>query len=155
MTLVPLAIMSFYILADFTILKKQIDNSTGSLQDESNTSFQKVKEIAITNIEETLDAQSDKLIRIRLLEISKQISEFLRSVETDAIFLSTLSQDEQTYISFVNSKQKSVWFNRDTIVLLPEYSEISFTGTDGVERIKIKNGSIKRDFLDLRKDMNL
>ncbi len=94
MTLVPLVIMSFYLLTDFPVLKKQIDNATGSLQYESNTSFQKVKEIAIIKSEETLDAQSDKLIRIRLIEISKQISEFLRTTQADAIFLSTLPQDE-------------------------------------------------------------
>ncbi|MDO8725944.1 MAG: GAF domain-containing protein [Candidatus Methanoperedens sp.] len=155
MTLVPLVIMSFYILTDFPVLKKQIDNSTGSLQYESNTSFQKVKEIAIKNSEETLDAQSDKLIRIRLIEISKQISEFLRSTQADAIFLSTLPQDEQTYLGFVNAKRKSVWFNRDNYVMLPLYSELSFIGTDGVERIKIQNGSIRKDFVDLGNDMNL
>lgn len=155
MTLVPLVIMSFYILTDFPVLKKQIDNSTGSLQYESNTSFQKVKDIAIKNSEETLDAQSDKLIRIRLIEISKQISEFLRITQADAIFLSTLPQDEQTYLGFVNAKRKSVWFNRDNYVMLPLYSELSFIGTDGVERIRIQNGSIKKDFVDLSNDMNL
>jgi len=153
--LIPLGIMSFYILSDFPVLKKQIENATGSLQYESNTSFQKVKEIAIKNSEETLDAQSDKLIRIRLIEISKQISEFLRSAQADAIFLSNLPLDEQTYINFMNTKSKAVWFDIDNYEMLPMYSELSFIGIDGVERIKIKNGSIKRDFLDLSKDMNL
>jgi len=155
MTLVPLVIMSFYIMTDFPVLKKQIDNSTGSLQYESNESFQKVKDIAIKNSEETLDAQSDKLIRIRLIEISKQISEFLRGAQADAIFLSTLPQDEQTYLGFVNAKQKSVWFNSDNYVMLPVYSQLSFIGTDGVERVKIQNGSIRKDFVDLSNDMNL
>jgi hypothetical protein len=147
--------MSSFILSDFPVLKKQINNATDSLQYESNQSFQKVKEIAIKNSEDTLDAQSDKIIRIRLIEISKQISEFLRSIEDDAIFLSTLPQDEQTYISFVTSKRKAVWFNTDNYEMLPVYSELSFIGTDGVERIKIKNGTISKDLLDLSKDVNL
>ncbi len=153
--LIPLVIMSSYILSDFPVLKKQINNATDSLQYESNLSFQKVKEIAIKNSEDTLDAQSDKLIRIRMIEISKQISEFLRGVEDDAIFLSTLPQDEQTYIGFVNSKRKAVWFNSDNYEMLPVYSELSFIGIDGLERVKIKNGSISKDLLDLSKDANL
>lgn len=153
--LIPLVIMSFYILSDFPVLKKQINNTTDSLQNETYLSFQKVKEIAIKNSEDTLDAQSDKLIRIRLIEISKQISEFLRSVEDDAIFLSTLTQDEQTYLSFVKSKRKAVWFNNDNYEMLPLYSEISFIGTDGMEKVKIKNGTVSKDLLDLSKDMNL
>ena len=153
--LIPLVIMSSSILSDFPVLKKQINNATDSLQYESNLSFQKVKEIAIKNSEDTLDAQSDKLIRIRLIEISKQISEFLRGVEDDAIFLSTLPRDEQTYLSFMNSKRKSVWFNSDNFEMLPVYSELSFIGTDGVERVKIKNGFISKNFLDLSKDANL
>jgi len=144
--------MSFYILSDFPVLKKQINNATDSLQYESNQSFQKVKEIAIKNSEDTLDAQSDKLIRIRLTEISKQISEFLRGVQDDAIFLSTLPQDERTYLSFANSQRKAVWFNSDNYEMLPVYSELSFIGTDGVERVKIKNGYISKDLLDLSKD---
>lgn len=144
--------MSSYILSDFPVLKKQINNATDSLQYESNQSFQKVKEIAIKNSEDTLDAQSDKLIRIRLIEISKQISEFLRGVQDDAIFLSTLPQDERTYLNFMNSRRKAVWFNTDNYEMLPVYSEISFIGTDGMERVKIKNGSISKDLLDLSKD---
>ncbi|MBU4075470.1 MAG: hypothetical protein KKI06_01955, partial [Euryarchaeota archaeon] len=150
--LIPLVIMSSYILSDFPVLKKQINNATDSLQYESNQSFQKVKEIAIKNSEDTLDAQSDKLIRIRLTEISKQISEFLRGVQDDAIFLSTLPQDERTYLNFMNSRRKAVWFNTDNYEMLPVYSEISFIGTDGMERVKIKNGSISKDLLDLSKD---
>lgn len=155
MTLVPLVILSFYIMTDFPALKEQIDNSTGSLQYESNASFQKVKEIAIRNSEDTLDDQSDKLIRIRLLEISKQISEFLRSTEDDTIYLSTLSPDEQKYLSFIISKKKSIWFDTDNYVELPIYSELSFIGIDGIERIKIRNGTIRKDFVDLKDDMNL
>ncbi|MBU3967358.1 MAG: GAF domain-containing protein, partial [Euryarchaeota archaeon] len=150
--LIPLVIMSSYILSDFPLLKIQINNATDSLQYESNQSFQKVKEVAIKNSEDTLDAQSDKLIRIRLIEISKQISEFLRGVQDDAIFISTLPQDERTYLGFVNSKRKSVWFNSDDYEMLPVYSELSFIGTDGVERVKIKNGGISKDLLDLSKD---
>ncbi|MDP3104011.1 MAG: GAF domain-containing protein [Candidatus Methanoperedens sp.] len=150
--LIPLVIMSSYILSDFPVLKKQINNATDSLQYESNQSFQKVKEIAIKNSEDTLDTQSDKLIRIRLIEISKQISEFLRGVQDDAIFLSTLPQDERTYLNFMNSRRKAVWFNTDNYEMLPVYSEISFIGTDGMERVKIKNGSISKDLLDLSKD---
>jgi signal transduction histidine kinase/HAMP domain-containing protein len=153
--LIPPGIMSFYILSDFPDLKKQIDNATGSLQSESNTSFQKVKELSIKNSEDTLDEQSDKLIRIRLIEISKQISEFLRGAQGDVIYLSTLPQDEQIYINFVNAKRKAVWFNIDNNEMLPVYSELSFIGTDGVERIKIKNGSIRKDFVDLYYDGNL
>ncbi len=154
-TLIPLVIMSFYILSDFPVLKKQIDNTSRSLQSESDTRFQKVGEIAIKNSKDTLDAQSEKIIRIRLLEISKQISEFLRGVEEDTMLLTKLPQDEQTYLNFVNNKKKEVWFNKDTYAMLSVYSEVSFIGTDGVERIKIRNGSIRNDYLDLSKEKNL
>ncbi len=155
LVLIPLVIMSFYILSGFPVLKTQIDNAAVSLQNETNTSFQKVKEIAIKNSEDTLDNQSDKLIRVRLIEISKQISEFLRNAQNDALFLSTLPRDEQTYLGFVNSRRKAVWFDRDNYEMVPVYSEVSFIGTDGLERIKIKNGSIRKDFFDLNKDRNL
>src|SRR5574341_599678 len=154
-TLIPLVIMSSYISSDFPILKKQIDNASQLLQSESNNRFQKVEEIAIKNSKDTLDAQSEKIIRIRLHEISKQLSEFLRDVERDMLLLAELPQDAQTYLSFVNTKKKAVWFNRDTYDMLPVYSEVSFIGTDGVERIKIRNGSIRYDYLDLSKDKNL
>ncbi|MFZ2411998.1 MAG: hypothetical protein WAW23_10540, partial [Candidatus Methanoperedens sp.] len=154
-TLIPLLILSFYVLSDFPVLKKQIDNASQSLQSESAGRFQKVGDIAIKNSKDTLDAQSEKLIRMRLLEISKQISEFLRSVEDDALLLAKLPMDGQTYESFVNTKKKAVWFNKDNYAMLPVYSELSFIGTDGVERIKIRNGSIRYDYLDLSKDENL
>ncbi len=155
LVLIPLVILSFYILSGFPVLKTQIDNAAVSLQNETNTSFQKVKEIAIKNSEDTLDNQSDKLIRIRLIEISKQISEFLRNAQSDALLLSTLPRDEQTYLDFVNARRKAVWFDRDNYEMVPVYSEVSFIGTDGLERIKIKNGSIRKDFFDLNKDGNL
>ncbi len=154
-TLIPLSILSFYVLSDFPVLKKQIDNASQSLQSESAGRFQKVGDIAIKNSKDTLDAQSEKLIRMRLLEISKQISEFLRSVEDDTLQLAKLPMDGQTYQSFVNTKKKAVWFNKDNYAMLPVYSELSFIGTDGVERIKIRNGSIRYDYLDLSKDENL
>ncbi|HIH44043.1 MAG TPA: GAF domain-containing protein, partial [Candidatus Methanoperedenaceae archaeon] len=154
-TLIPLVIMSFYILSDFPVLKKQIDNASLSLQSESEERFQSVADIAIKNSKETLDAQSEKIIRIRLLEISKQISEFMRGVEDDTLLLAELPQDVQTYLSFVSTKKKSVWFDRDTYAVLPVYSELSFIGTDGLEIIKIRNGSLRYDYLDLSKDKNL
>lgn len=154
-TLIPLLIMSFYMLSDFPVLKKQIDNASQLLQSESDTRFQKVGDIAIKNSKDTLDAQSEKIIRIRLLEISKQISEFLRSAEDDTLLLAKQPQDAQTYLIFVNTKKKAVWFNKDTYDMLPVYSEVSFIGTDGVERIKIRNGSIRNDYVDLSNDKNL
>jgi signal transduction histidine kinase/HAMP domain-containing protein len=153
--LIPIVIMSYYIITDFSLLQKQIDNATQSLRTESDTRFQKVGEIAINNSKDTLDTQSEKLIRIRLLEISKQISEFLRSVEDDTIVMAELPPDAGTYQKFINSRKKVVWFYQDHYEMLPVYSEVSFIGTDGIERIKIKNGSIRNDFLDLSNDANL
>jgi len=103
--LIPIIIMSYYIMSDFSILQKQIDNATRSLQSESDMTFQKVGEIAIKNSEDTLDAQSEKLIRIRLLEISKQISEFLRSAQDDTLLMVELPQDAGTYLKFINSRK--------------------------------------------------
>ncbi len=154
-TLIPLVILSFYVLSDFPVLKKQIDNASLSLQSESDIRLQKVGDTAIKNSKDALDAQSEKIIRIRLLEISKQMSEFLRSVEDDTLLLSKLPQDEQTYLNFVNTKKKEVWFNKDNYGMLPMYSEVSFIGKDGVERIKIRNGSIRKDYVDLSRDENL
>ena len=153
--LIPMVIMSFYVLSDFPVLKKQIDNASMSLQSESDSRFLKVGDIAIKNSKDTLDAQSEKIIRIRLLEISKQISEFLRSVEDDTLILARQPQDAQTYLTFVNTKKKAVWFNKDAYDMLPVYPEVSFIGTDGVERIKIRNDSIKNDYVDLSNDKNL
>ncbi len=153
--LMPMVIMSFYVLSDFPVLKKQIDNASMSLQSESDSRFQEVGDIAIKNSKDTLDAQSEKLIRIRLIEISKQISEFLRDVERDTMLLEKQPPDAQTYLNFVNTKKKAVWFDKDTYDMLPVYSEVSFIGTDGVERIKIRNGSIRYDYVDLKKDENL
>src|SRR3990172_1850683 len=153
--LIPMVIMSFYVLSDFPVLKKQIDNASMSLQSESDSRFQKVRDIAIKNSKDTLDAQSEKIIRIRLIEISKQISEFLRNVEKDTLLLARQPQDAQTYITFVNTKEKIIWFNRDTYDILPVYSEVSFIGTDGVERIKIRNGSIRTNYVDLSDERNL
>lgn len=155
MTLIPLAIMSFFIMSDLPVLKETIENAGLSLLKESNNSFQKVEEIAINNSKKTLDAQSEKIIRIRLLEISKQISEFLRSVEEDTLILSTLPPDEQTYLDFVNTKKKTIWFDNDTYDILPVYSEVSFIGVDGIERIKIRKGSISKDYNNLNDDNNL
>ncbi len=95
------------------------------------------------------------MIRIRLLEISKQISEFLRNAQMDTLILSKLPPDEQTYLNFADTRKKAIWFNKDTYALLPVYQEISFIGTDGVERLKIRNGSIRKDFVDLNDDNNL
>ena len=72
--------MSFFIVSDLPVLKDTIENAGQSLSRESDNSFQKVEEITINYSKKTLDAQSEKIIRIRLLEISKQISEFLRNV---------------------------------------------------------------------------
>lgn len=154
-TLVPLLLMSFYISSDFPLLKDKIDNASLSLQSESEERFQKVAEITIKTSKETLDAQSEKIIRIRLLEISKQISEFMRGVEDDTLLLAGLPQDAQTYLGFVNTKRKAVWFDRDTYAVLPVYSEVTFIGTDGVEKVKIRNGSLRYDYLDLSNDNNL
>ncbi|HEY9246451.1 MAG TPA: GAF domain-containing protein [Candidatus Methanoperedens sp.] len=147
--------MSFYILSDFPVLKKQIDNASQSLQSESDIRFREVGDIAINNSKDTLDAQSEKTIRIRLLEISKQISEFLRGVQDDTLLLAEQPQDAQTYLSFINAKKKAVWLSKDTYAMLPVYPEVSFIGTDGVERIKIRNGSIRNDYVDLKNDKNL
>lgn len=152
---IPLFIMSFYILSDFPVLKKEIDNASTAMQSESEERFNKVSEITIKNSKDTLDARSEKLIRIRLLEISKQISEFLRSVEGDTLLLAELPQDSQTYQRFLNTRKKAVWFNTGRHGMLPVYSEVSFIGSDGVEKIKIRNGSVRYDYLDLRNDENL
>jgi signal transduction histidine kinase/HAMP domain-containing protein len=153
--LIPIVIMSYYIMSDFSLLEKQIDNATRSLQSESDTRFEEVGEIAIKNSKVTLDTQSEKLIRIRLLEISKQVSEFLRSAQDDALIMAELPQDAGTYQTFINSRKKVVWFDQDHYEMIPVYSEVSFIGTDGIEKIKIKNSSIRNDFLDLRNDANL
>ena len=155
MTLVPLVIISFLIVSDLPVLKDRVENASQLLSRESDSHFQKVGDIAINNSKDTLDAQSEKIIRIRLLEISKQISEFLRSAQDDTLLLARQPQDVQIYLTFVNTKKKTVWFNKDTYDMLPVYSEVSFTGTDGVERIKIRNGSIRNDYLDLNNDKNL
>ena len=154
-TLVPLAIISFLIVSDLPVLKDRIENASQSLSKESDSHFQNVGDIAIKNSKDTLDAQSEKIIRIRLLEISKQISEFLRSAQEDTLLLARQNQDTQIYLTFVNTKKKAVWFNKDTYDMLPVYSEVSFIGTDGVERIKIRNGSIRNDYVDLSNDRNL
>jgi signal transduction histidine kinase/HAMP domain-containing protein len=154
-TLVPLAIISFLIVSDLPVLKDRIENASQSLSKESDSHFQNVGDIAIKNSKDTLDAQSEKIIRIRLLEISKQISEFLRSAQEDTLLLARQNQDTQIYLTFVNTKKKAVWFNTDTYDMLPVYSEVSFIGTDGVERIKIRNGSIRNDYVDLSNDRNL
>ncbi len=153
--LIPIVIMSYYIISDFSLLQKQIDNATRSLQSESDTRFQKVGDIAIKNSKDTLDAQSEKLIRIRLLEISKQTSEFLRSVERETLFLAGLEPEARTYELFANSKKKAVWLNTDTYDMLPLYPEISFIYINGMERIKIRNGSVRTDYLNLSKNENL
>ncbi len=54
-----------------------------------------------------------------------------------------------------NNKKKVVWFDKGNYAMLGVYPEISFIGTDGVERIKIRNGSIRNDYLDLSKEKNL
>ena len=154
-TLVPLVIMSFFIVSDLPVLKDTIENAGQSLSRETDNSFREVEEITINYSKKALDAQSEKIIRIRLLEISKQISEFLRNAETDTLILSKLPPDEQTYLNFAGTKKKAIWFDKDTYALLPVYPEISFIGTDGVERLKIRNGSIRKDFVDLNDDNNL
>src|SRR3990172_2814519 len=153
-TLVPLVIMSFLIVSDLPVLKDTIENAGQSLSRETDNSFREVEEITINYSKKALDAQSEKIIRIRLLEISKQISEFLRSVEDDTLILARQPQDAQTYLTFVNTKKKAVWFNKDAYDMLPVYPEVSFIGTDGVERIKIRNDSIKNDYVDLSNDKN-
>lgn len=105
-TLVPLVIMSFFIMSDLPVLKDTIENAGQSLSRESDNSFKKVEEITINYSKKTLDAQSEKMIRIRLLEISKQISEFLRNAETDTLILSKLPPDEQTYLNFAVTRKK-------------------------------------------------
>ncbi len=154
-TLIPLAIMFSFIVSDIPVLKENIEKASQSLSRESDNSFRKVEEIAINNSKDTLDTQSEKIIRIRLLEISKQISEFLRNVEKDTLMLSKIPADEQTYLNFINTKKKVIWFDKDTYDILPVYSEVSFIGTDGIERVKIRNGSIRKDYLDLNEDNNL
>ncbi len=154
-TLIPLAILFFSTVSDIPVLKGNIENASQSLSRESDNSFRKVEEIAINNSKDILDTQSEKIIRIRLLEISKQISEFLRNVEKDTLMLSKIPPDEQAYLNYINTKKKVIWFDKDTYDILPVYSEVSFIGTDGIERVKIRNGSIRKDYLDLNEDNNL
>src|SRR4030067_147958 len=153
--LIPPTIMFFFIVSDLPVLKDRIEKAGQSLAKESDKSFQKVEEIAINNSKQTLDTQSEKIIRIRLLEISKQISEFLRNVEKDTLILSRIPANEQTYLNYINTNKKVIWFDMDTYDILPVYSEVSFIGTDGIERIKIRKGSIKKNYVDLTEDNNL
>ncbi|MGO9414056.1 MAG: ATP-binding protein [Syntrophobacteraceae bacterium] len=113
-------------------------------------SIREIGQRAITSTTHQLESRARESLELRAIELAKRVSQSLQSGEADLLTLKMLPRNPQVYRRFSLNHRRDIWTRElvDGKLLevhkeIPLYSEISFIGPDGVERVRIMGDEIQ------------
>jgi signal transduction histidine kinase len=127
----------------------------------SSHSLHSVEELLLESSTRALDSQASEALEVRAELAAREVGDFLRAVEEDLHALAFLSPKAENYRDFSRTHQRQIWYRKHDIDLshdvledIPLYSELSFVGADGIERLRIVNDEISPDLRDVSQELN-
>jgi len=134
-------LLSFFIVASIPILIFGMF-SIYTLNSTSDVIYQDVKNSIDENTKVTLELQA--------ILTANAVENFLKERESDLLSLKELPINKKDYLNFYNQHRSTIWTKaslEDSTIgkktNIPLYKEISFINKDGLELLKIADGTIK------------
>jgi signal transduction histidine kinase len=88
-------------------------------------------------------------LTMRARQVAETIADFLRDRESDLLFAARYAENPDLLLEFYRSRRSEVWSRTGTVTapkesreLLPLYRSLSVVGSDGQERLAIRNGAL-------------
>jgi signal transduction histidine kinase/HAMP domain-containing protein len=107
-----------------------------------------VKSQLTAEVSETADRLASEALQIRAQRVAETIASLMRQCESDLLFLSHTSLDNQELMNFYKSRSSEVWERRGTAQqpgevheLIPLYRSIAIIDRSGREQVVIRDGS--------------
>jgi len=108
-----------------------------------------------------LDTQAEGILIKRAETEARKVADLLKEIEDDLHDLSLILPKEQNYLSFVRNHNREVWYrggsNAAPIEIresIPLYSEATYIGPDGRERLRIGGGIAVDSLRDVSQPAN-
>jgi signal transduction histidine kinase len=101
-----------------------------------------------SEISDTADIQASESLQMRAAQVAEGVADFLRSCESDLIFLSRSQMDQATLLNFYSSRRGEIWHKTgtasapvETREYVPLYRSIALIDKHGWESLVIRDGA--------------
>jgi PAS domain S-box-containing protein len=98
-----------------------------------------------------IDRKTQETMEVQAVLVAEAVQKFLRQCETDLLMLKQSSFSAAEFLQFSRQHHSEVWIRKGTNeepieeqFSIPLYKEIAFIGTNGQEKIKVKNSRLVR-----------
>jgi len=127
----------------------------------SNHSVRAIETLLTETTARAIDEQVARALKLRAEMVSREVDDFLRSVSEDVKDLALLPRKTESYLDFSRQHRRTIWYrggSNDRPIELKEesplYTELTFIGPDGHERLRILNDLVNTDLRDVSNPAN-